>query len=82
MSGTYASRNAAANGGPSSGVQQTAGSIGNGRFSMNNLPAALSQVFFIFPNANKLTKHAIKSRHYPVISHVMMTEAHHTNITL
>lgn len=43
MAGTYASRNAAANGGPSSGVQQAAGSIGNGRFTMNNLPASLSQ---------------------------------------
>lgn len=43
MPGTFASRNSTPNGGPQSGVQQAAGSISNGRFSINNLPPALCQ---------------------------------------
>lgn len=44
MSGTYTSRNSTLNGaGPMSGVQPAAGSISNGRFTVNNLPVALSQ---------------------------------------
>jgi CCR4-NOT transcription complex subunit 2 len=43
MPGSLAQRNAAMSGLPSSGVQQTGGSI-SGRFASNNLPGAMSQV--------------------------------------
>jgi CCR4-NOT transcription complex subunit 2 len=43
MSGSLAQRNAAISGLPSSGVQQTGGSM-SGRFGTSNLPVAMSQV--------------------------------------
>lgn len=44
MQGPYASRNSANLGGLPTGVQQAPGSISSGRYSINNLPNALSQV--------------------------------------
>ncbi|KAM7491347.1 hypothetical protein LguiA_034268 [Lonicera macranthoides] len=43
MPGTFASRNSTLNGGPPSSIQQSAGSMSNGRFAINNLPGTLSQ---------------------------------------
>lgn len=82
MASTYASRNSAGNGGPSSGVQQAAGSIGNGRFTMNNLPASLSQVLLVFYDANKFTNMQIWAdlhSHKPIL---WQQKHKHTNITL
>lgn len=45
MPGTFASRNSTMLAGPPAGVQQVSGSGSSGRFNINNLPAALSQVF-------------------------------------
>ncbi|KAJ0978141.1 hypothetical protein J5N97_013615 [Dioscorea zingiberensis] len=44
MSASLASRNAAMNGVPSSGVQQPVGNISNGRFTSNNIPVAIPQI--------------------------------------
>ncbi|XP_047047804.1 probable NOT transcription complex subunit VIP2 isoform X2 [Lolium rigidum] len=46
MPGSLAQRNAAMSGLPSSGVQQTGGSI-SGRFASNNLPGAMSQTMTV-----------------------------------
>lgn len=45
MPGTLASRNSTINSMQSGGVQQPTGSLSSGRFTSNNLPVALSQVF-------------------------------------
>ncbi|XP_027181310.1 probable NOT transcription complex subunit VIP2 [Coffea eugenioides] len=44
MGGTFGSRNSAMLSGPPGGVQQVSGSGSSGRFTINNLPAALSQL--------------------------------------
>ncbi|KAL3499399.1 hypothetical protein ACH5RR_038492 [Cinchona calisaya] len=44
MPGTFASRNSTMLGGAPGGVQQVSGSGSSGRFTINNLPAALSQL--------------------------------------
>lgn len=46
MPGSLASRNSTINGGHPGGIPQPAGSLSNGRFSINHLPASLSQVWF------------------------------------
>ena len=46
MPGSLASRNSTINGGHPGGIQQPAGSLSNGRFPINHLPTALSQVWF------------------------------------
>lgn len=43
MPGAYTSRNSGLNG-PLNGVQTPTGSLSNGRYAVNNLPVALSQV--------------------------------------
>ncbi|KAG9146910.1 hypothetical protein Leryth_023131, partial [Lithospermum erythrorhizon] len=45
MAPGYASRNPSMMGVPSNGIQQVPGSVSIGRYAMNSLPAALSQVF-------------------------------------
>ncbi|KAL3498784.1 hypothetical protein ACH5RR_041516 [Cinchona calisaya] len=44
MPGTFASRNSTMIAGPLGGVQQVPGNASSGRFTINNLPAALSQL--------------------------------------
>lgn len=48
MPGPYASRNSANIGGLPNGVQQAPGSVSNGRYAINSLPNALSQVAILF----------------------------------
>ncbi|KAI3988008.1 hypothetical protein MKX01_036408, partial [Papaver californicum] len=44
MSGTLTARSTAANGAPSSGMQQPIGSLSSGRYPSNNIPVGLSQI--------------------------------------
>ena len=65
MPGAYTSRNAGLNG-PLNGVQPPAGSISNGRYAVNNLPVALSQVLL---DLNTFVKYLS-----PFIVHFVMCE--------
>lgn len=45
MPGPYTSRNSTSLGGLANGVPHAAGSVSSGRYAINSLPNALSQVF-------------------------------------
>lgn len=46
MSGSFVTRNSTINSGHPGGIRQLAGSLSSGRFAVDHLPAALSQVWF------------------------------------